>query len=64
MFVRADLITSPTAILMPILRLIDVAHRHGALALVDGAHGPGQVVPDLLSEVVESADFFVGLMAL
>ena len=57
----ADLITSSTAILMPVVRLIEVAHRHGALALVDGAHGPGQVPTELLTEVIEGADFFTGL---
>ena len=46
---------------MPVVRLIEVAHRHGALALVDGAHGPGQVPTELLTEVVEGADFFTGL---
>lgn len=46
---------------MPVVRLIEVAHRHGALALVDGAHGPGQVPTELLTEVIEGADFFTGL---
>lgn len=45
---------------MPVVRLIEVAHRHGALALVDGAHGPGQVPLDLMTEVVDRADFFTG----
>ena len=46
---------------MPIMQLIEVAHRHGALALVDGADGPRQVQPELLTQVIERADFFTGL---
>ncbi|BFZ05758.1 hypothetical protein BsWGS_08796 [Bradybaena similaris] len=38
-----DHITSPTSIVMPIERIIDICHKHGAVVLVDGAHAIGQI---------------------
>ena len=40
-------IISSTAVVMPVKRLTDLAHEHGCLAIVDGAHGVGQVEVDL-----------------
>ncbi len=42
-----DHITSPTAIVMPLERIIPVLRGRGALVLVDGAHAVGQVALDL-----------------
>ncbi len=52
-----DHITSATALVMPIERMIAAAHSIGALVLVDGAHGPGQI--DLHVQKL-NADFFCG----
>ena len=52
-----DHITSATAFLMPIDRMIAAAHAVGTLVLVDGAHGPGQI--DLAVEKLR-ADFYCG----
>jgi selenocysteine lyase/cysteine desulfurase len=40
-------IISPTAVVMPVKRLTELAHQHGCLALVDGAQAIGQVEVDL-----------------
>jgi isopenicillin-N epimerase len=52
-----DHITSSSALLLPLERLIRVCHDAGALVLVDGAHGPGQVTLDLPRL---DADWYVG----
>lgn len=52
-----DHITSATALLMPIERMIAAAHAVGAMVMVDGAHGPGQVDVDLQRLKV---DFYCG----
>jgi len=42
-------ITSLSALVLPVARLSALAREHGALSIVDGAHGPGQVDLDLPS---------------
>lgn len=50
-------ITSETALVFPLKRVLAAAKNRGILSVVDGAHGPGQV--DLnLAEL--GADFYVG----
>jgi len=55
--VIVDQITSPTGALLPVEGVCALAHEHGALAFVDGAHVPGHVEtvpPDT------GADFWTG----
>ena len=42
-----DHITSPTAVVFPIVRLARLCREKGVPLLVDGAHGPGMVVLDV-----------------
>jgi isopenicillin-N epimerase len=42
-----DHITSPTALVMPLARIIPKLHAHGARVIIDGAHAIGQVPIDL-----------------
>ena len=42
-------ITSLSALVLPVGRLAKLAREHGAVSIVDGAHGPGQVDLDLPS---------------
>lgn len=52
-----DHVTSPTALVFPVKRLIDLAHSSGARVLVDGAHAPGMLDVDL--ETL-GADYYTG----
>lgn len=50
-------ITSPTALLFPLERVLAGARARGVLSVIDGAHGPGQVALDLTAL---GADVYAG----
>ncbi|HSU05405.1 MAG TPA: aminotransferase class V-fold PLP-dependent enzyme [Acetobacteraceae bacterium] len=52
-----DHITSPSALVLPLARMIAACHARGVPVLVDGAHGPGQVDINLSTL---GADWYVG----
>ncbi|HHP7244960.1 MAG TPA: aminotransferase class V-fold PLP-dependent enzyme [Elainellaceae cyanobacterium] len=52
-----DHVTSPTAIVMPIQRLVSELNQHGIATLIDGAHAPG-MVPLMLDQL--GADYYTG----
>jgi isopenicillin-N epimerase len=52
-----DHITSPSALVLPLERLVALCHQAGAKVLVDGAHGPGMVALDLAAL---NADWYAG----
>ncbi|XP_052092724.1 uncharacterized protein LOC127729109 [Mytilus californianus] len=52
-----DHITSPSAIVMPVNKLVELCREYGILSLIDGAHAPGQI-PLNLRQL--KADFYIG----
>lgn len=52
-----DHITSPSALLLPVKELIEVCHKNGIIAIIDGAHAPGHI-PLNLEEL--NADYYTG----
>ncbi len=52
-----DHITSSSAMLLPLARIVAACHAAGVPVLVDGAHGPGQVELDLAAL---DADWYAG----
>ncbi|CAF0829738.1 unnamed protein product [Rotaria sordida] len=54
-----DHITSTTALLFPVDELTDLLHVHGIPVVIDGAHAPGQVNPQLSLNQLK-CDFYIG----
>ena len=54
-----DHITSSTGILFPVDELTDLLHSYDIPVLIDGAHGPGQVAPDLSLRTLK-CDYYIG----
>ncbi|XP_065067094.1 uncharacterized protein LOC135692740 [Rhopilema esculentum] len=52
-----DHITSSSALIMPIKKLVKICKKHGILTLIDGAHAPGQLALEI--EKID-ADFYAG----
>ncbi|XP_021365491.1 probable L-cysteine desulfhydrase, chloroplastic [Mizuhopecten yessoensis] len=52
-----DHITSSTAVVMPIKKIIQVCREHNVMSMIDGAHAPGQVPIDMKDL---DPDFYTG----
>ena len=58
-FALLDHITSPTAVVLPIARLCAICRAHGVRVMVDGAHAPGNMLPNLDIPSI-GADWYTG----
>lgn len=56
-FALFDVITSPTAIVMPYHEITALCHQHDILVMLDGAHAIGQLQLDFRTM---KCDYFVG----
>ena len=56
-FCLAEVITSPSSVVLPFAELVALCREHGVLSVMDGAHAPGQL-PINLEQL--NADFFAG----
>lgn len=52
-----DHISSPTSLVLPVKRIVEVCHRHDVVVVVDAAHIPGQLKVDIQDI---DADFYTG----
>lgn len=52
-----DHVTSPTGIVFPIARIVELLHQRGIVVIVDGAHAPG-MLPLNVEQI--GADFYTG----
>jgi isopenicillin-N epimerase len=55
--VLVDHVASPSALILPVAEIVAMARAAGAVALIDGAHGPGMIDLDLTAL---DADYYVG----
>lgn len=52
-----DHITSPSAVVIPIIEVVRICKERGVRVMIDGAHSPGQI-PLSVTEI--GADYFTG----